>query len=90
MFDGTRSTANCYVVQGCGWFELPLVYGNGITNGKTAGQGAAAASNMFGYNQSSSFMNHKGDAIYSLPKAPYINGNGYNPNTAEVVWQSID
>ena len=89
IFDGKQSTANCYVVQGCGWFKLPLVYGNGITKGKTAGQGAAAASNTFGYNQSSSFMNHKGDAIYNLSNAPYINGNGYDPNTAEVVWESI-
>ena len=89
MFDGKQSTANCYVVQGCGWFKLPLVYGNGITKGKTAGQGAAAASNTFGYNQSRSFMNHKGDAIYNLSNAPYINGNGYDPKTAEVVWQSI-
>lgn len=36
MFDGKQSTANCYVVQGCGWFMLPLVYGNGITNGEVA------------------------------------------------------
>lgn len=34
-------------------------------------------------------MNHNGSAIYSLQNAPYIYGNGYDPNTAEVVWESI-
>lgn len=90
MFDGKQSTANCYLVQGCGWFKLPLVYGNGITNGEVARKGDEAASNEFGYDQSSSFMNHNGIAIYSLQNAPYIYGNGYDPNTAEVVWQSIE
>ena len=89
MFDGKQSTANCYVVQGCGWFKLPLVYGNGITNGVVAGKGADAATNKFGYDQSKNFMNHKGDPIYNLTKAPYICGNGYDPTVAEVVWQSI-
>ena len=90
MFDGKQSTANCYVVQGCGWFKLPLVYGNGITNGEAAGKGDAAANNEFGYDKSSSFVNHAGTAIYSLSNAPYIYGNGYDPTTAEVVWASID
>ena len=89
MFNGTQSTANCYVVQGCGWFKLPLVYGNGITNGVTADKGEGAANNTFGYDQSSNFMNHEGNAIYNLPNAPYIYGNGYDPTIAEVVWESI-
>lgn len=89
MFNGTQSTANCYVVQGCGWFKLPLVYGNGITNGEVAGRGDAAASNKFGYDKSSNFVNHNGNAIYNLDNAPYIYGNGYDPTTAEVVWESI-
>lgn len=89
MFDGKQSTANCYVVQGCGWFKLPLVYGNGITNGVVAGKSTNASSNTFGYNTSTSFVNHAGTAIYTLSNAPYIYGNGYDPTTAEVVWQSI-
>lgn len=88
MFDGTRSTANCYVVQGCGWFKLPLVYGNGITNGEVAKKGDDAASNEFGYDQSSSFMNHNGTEIYKLSNAPYIYDNGYPIDGAEVVWES--
>ena len=31
----TRSTANCYVIDGWGKFKLPLVYGNAILDGNT-------------------------------------------------------
>lgn len=89
MFDGKQSTANCYVVQGCGWFKLPLVYGNGITNGVVAGKSSNASSNTFGYNTSINFVNHAGIAIYNLTNAPYIYDNGYTIDGAEVVWQSI-
>lgn len=90
MFDGKQSTANCYVVQGCGWFKLPLVYGNGITKGVVAGKSTNASSNTFGYNTSTSFVNHAGNAIYNLSNAPYIYDNGYPIDGAEVVWESID
>lgn len=30
---GSRTTANCYVVDGYGYYKLPLIYGNGIVNG---------------------------------------------------------
>lgn len=33
--DGKRNTANCYLVNAGGWYKLPLVYGNAITNGVT-------------------------------------------------------
>ena len=90
MFNGKQSTANCYVVQGCGWFKLPLVYGNGITNGVIAGKSTNASSNNFGYNTSANFVNHAGTAIYTLKNAPYIYGNdGYTIDGAEVVWESI-
>ena len=29
----SRTTANCYVVQGSGTYKFPLVYGNGVKNG---------------------------------------------------------
>ena len=35
MVTGTRNTANCYVVNAPGYYKLPLVYGNAITNGNT-------------------------------------------------------
>lgn len=30
-----QNTANCYIVNAGGWYKLPLVYGNAITNGVT-------------------------------------------------------
>ncbi len=30
-----RNTANCYIVNRGGWYAIPLVYGNAITNGST-------------------------------------------------------
>ncbi len=33
MVTGVRNTANCYVVNAPGYYKLPLVYGNAITNG---------------------------------------------------------
>lgn len=32
---GTRNTANCYVVNAPGYYKLPLVYGNAITDDRT-------------------------------------------------------
>ena len=36
VYDGSsypQNTANCYIVTAPGWYTLPLVYGNAITNG---------------------------------------------------------
>lgn len=32
---GKRNTANCYLINAPGYYKLPLVYGNAITNGQT-------------------------------------------------------
>lgn len=86
MFNGVQSTANCYVVQGCGWYKLPLVYGNGITKGKSAKD----ANGEFGYDDSANYMNHNGTQIRSLANHPYIYGNDFTLNGAQVVWQSTE
>ncbi|MDC2164787.1 fimbrillin family protein [Bacteroides thetaiotaomicron] len=31
---GSRSTANCYIVNGPGYYRFPTVYGNGVKNGQ--------------------------------------------------------
>lgn len=85
MFNGVQSTANCYVVQGCGWYKLPLVYGNGITKGVVAN-----GTNGFCFDASTNYMNHAGNAISSLTNAPYIYNNGYNLDASgKIVWESI-
>ena len=86
QFSDGQSTANCYVVQGCGWYKLPLVYGNGIKKG----QSAKDANGKFGYNNSANYMNHAGTAISSLSNAPYIYNNGYDLGAnGQIVWESI-
>ena len=86
MFNSVQSTANCYVVQGCGWYKLPLVYGNGITKGKSAKD----ANGAFGYDNSANYMNHNGTKITSLANHPYIYGNDFTLDGARVVWQSTE
>ena len=79
----SRSTANCYIVQGYGKFKLPLVYGNAIKSG---------VDNPISYKRFNAinhvFFNYKGEQITK----PYINDD---TNTdapegtagAKVVWQ---
>lgn len=85
MFNSVQSTANCYVVQGCGWYKLPLVYGNGITKGVVAN-----GSNGFCFDASTNYMNHAGTSINNLTNKPYIYNNGYNLDASgKIVWESI-
>lgn len=85
QFSDGQSTANCYVVQGCGWYKLPLVYGNGITKGVVAN-----GSNGFCFDASTNYMNHAGTPISSLSNAPYIYNNGYDLGAnGQIVWESI-
>lgn len=32
-YNGTMTTANTYIINAPGWYQLPLVYGNGMVNG---------------------------------------------------------
>ncbi len=69
-----RNTANCYVIDREGWYSIPMVYGNSITNNidpyPAAFNGAA-------------FVNHKGEKISdSWIADSYCRG-------AEVVWSDV-
>ena len=77
-----RNTANSYLISAPGYYKIPLVYGNAITNGndnpssyKTTHSGTYILTN---------FKNHAGVNITS----PYINmQNGSDPATqAAIVW----
>ena len=62
----TQNTANCYVVCAPGYYRLPLVYGNGIKNGKI---NSAAYTNIDSTNRDlMDFVNVNGVQITS----PYI------------------
>lgn len=89
--DGTRNTANCYVVNRGGWYKFPLVYGNAITKGLVNensyiynGSGTVNINNntittTTEFNALTKFTDYKGQSIES----PYIN----RAVSAKLVWQ---
>ena len=76
------STANCYIVNAPGWYKIPLVYGNAITDG---------VENRDAYEKSPN-LDYKDRAISD----PYIynntdaQGNPYVPKDAIILWQDAD
>ena len=79
--NGTRNTANCYVVNAPGYYKLPLVYGNAITNGNL---------NSDCYTFGNGNVNGVGTALNSFKD---YNGNNITgakisgANSAILVWQ---
>ena len=80
----TRSTANCYVISHPGYYKIPLVYGNAITNGvnntnsyKTWNSGTKILTN---------FRNHNNQNITD-PWIEKTNGGANNGvDGAKLVW----
>ena len=93
-----RTTANCYVVQGSGYYKFPLVYGNGFKNGSPNESAYHAKAGVGGAwrngdangptNQNTAkylgyFQDHLGGTITS----PYITVQHGGKNfTAELLW----
>ena len=77
-----RTTANCYIVSCPGSYKVPLVYGNGITNGSTN----AKAFNPEGTNSEKflkPFLNHDNKGITD----PWLKNNGAAPDGVTLVWE---
>ncbi len=70
--ESSRTTANCYVVDGAGTYKLPLVYGNAIVNGQT---------NSGAYSDSH-FVDYNGRHITN----PWIKNSGGTPHDCALVW----
>lgn len=80
----SRTTANCYVVQGYGYYKFPLVYGNGVKNGSAnpsayrAKAGASASSyraDAGATHYLGSFRDHEDNYIYNnnnSTSSPYL------------------
>ena len=85
-----RSTANCYVISHPGFYKLPLVYGNAITNGTTNTasyiyNGSLTDPNI-GY-VLKKFKDHAGADITN-PWIEKTNGGANNGiNGAQIVWE---
>lgn len=72
--DGNETTANCYIVNGPGWYKFPIVYGNALKNG---------TSNFSAYNYSEHIVNHLDKQITN----PWIKDNDITIGSAELRWQ---
>ena len=87
----SASTANCYVINGCGTFLIPMVYGNGVQKGVAANayQGITQPSgNTYGPTLPT-FVNADGRAItsdYILSDANLTKSGNYS---ARIVWQDV-
>ena len=82
----TRTTANCYVVQGYGTYKFPLVYGNGVVKGMVNASAYMAAGSGEGILDT--FVNTNDAAITS----PYILtdlGLTAADVEAELVWTDV-
>ena len=78
-----RNTANCYVISHPGYYKIPLVYGNAITNGAT-NTNAYQTSNT-DYNVLTHFKDHNNQDITD----PWITQSNWGvnaPDGAKLVW----
>ena len=85
-----RSTANCYVISHPGFYKLPLVYGNAITNGATntasyTYNGSLTDPNI-GY-VLKNFKDHNGQNITDPWIEKTNSGANNGINGAQIVWE---
>ena len=78
-----RSTANCYVISAPGYYKIPLVYGNAITNG-TDNPSSYQTSNSGTYILRR-FKDHDDEAITD-PWITRTNHGANFPNGTQLVW----
>ena len=78
-----RSTANCYIISHPGYYKIPLVYGNAITDGKT-NTSAYQTSNSGTYILTH-FKDHNNQDITD-PWITQSNGGVNAPDGAKLVW----
>ncbi|WP_315321689.1 fimbrillin family protein [Segatella oulorum] len=79
----SRSTANCYIISHPGYYKIPLVYGNAITNGNN-NTNAYQTSNTGTYILTH-FKDHNNQDITN-PWITQSNGGTNAPNGAKLVW----
>lgn len=90
-----NTTANCYVANRWGYYMLPCVYGNAITNG-----GTNTAAYTAPYDGAGNAPHDEGDILYKFVdhlgrdiSAPLIDGHAYGRFTikeAKLLWEDVD
>ena len=79
--DYIAESANCYIVNGTGYFRIPLVMGNGVIDNQVNPEEKV-------YNAASYYHDYKGNSISS----PYIHESSAGvgvPTGAFVVWEDV-
>lgn len=80
---GYYSSANCYVVNGPGWYKFPCwVIGNGLSSSTGSGFSPISLNNNCFPKTSPRFVNYKGDSIYSSSDLILETAN----SRAELLW----
>lgn len=78
------TTANCYIVNAPGTYQLPLVYGNAIKEGNINSSAYTYTGSMSSGSILNTFINHLGNSITD----PYIYNNiNCIPDNAVLLWQ---
>lgn len=87
---GTTITesANCYIINGPGWYKIPLVMGNSVKNdlkneNKYTYEGATTVSASSGGAFARDFYNYQNTKIKD--SSPFLS----LPNTASIIWQDV-
>ena len=84
----TRSTANSYLISAPGWYKIPLVYGNAITNGATNTHAYISQAPTGTPNEKyvlRHFKDHNNQDITD-PWITKSNGGVNAPDGAKIVW----
>lgn len=80
---GYYSSANCYIVNGPGWYKFPCwVMGNGLTSSSSSGFSTISLNNKCFPTTSPRFVTYKGDSIYAASDLILETAN----STAGLVW----
>lgn len=83
-----RSTANSYLISAPGWYKIPLVYGNAITNGNNNSHAYICQLPTGQYYEPyllRHFKDHAGQNITN-PWITQTNGGTNAPDGAKIVW----
>lgn len=83
-----RNTANSYLISAPGWYKIPLVYGNAITNGATNSHAYISQAPTGTPNEQHilrHFRDHAGQNITD-PWITQSNGGANAPDAAKLVW----
>lgn len=88
--DRIVESANCYIVNGPGYYRIPLVMGNGVINNAVNPEPMSFRGRNDG--NANYFKDYKGNAGPAI-KSPYLHKTGASvgvPTSAHVVWEDVE